>query len=76
MPNDALGVSEVAALVGVGRTLVFAEIKSGRLVARKVGRRTLILRVDLDAWLTALPRSRPTPSSEPDALNDRSARTP
>jgi excisionase family DNA binding protein len=50
-------VKEVAQLARVGRTLIYDEIKHGRLVARKVGRRTVILRSDLEAWLNTLPTS-------------------
>jgi excisionase family DNA binding protein len=48
-------VKEVAQLARVGRTLIYDEIKNGKLVARKVGRRTVILRSDLEAWLNTLP---------------------
>jgi hypothetical protein len=51
----AYSISEVVKLTSLGRTAVFAEIKAGRLVARKQGRRTLILVADLAAWLRALP---------------------
>jgi hypothetical protein len=37
--------------------LVFAAIKNGHLVARKCGRRTIVLRPDLHRWLNSLPRS-------------------
>ena len=39
----------------VGRTKVYSEIKVGRLKARKVGKRTIILDPDYRAWLAALP---------------------
>ena len=51
----ALGISEAARAAGVGRSTVFEEINAGRLKARKAGRRTLILRDDLAAWLANLP---------------------
>ena len=57
MTHEAMSVNEVVKAVGIGRTRIFAEIKSGRLVARKVGRRTVILKEDLDAWLRQLPRA-------------------
>jgi excisionase family DNA binding protein len=52
----ALSVEEAAKVSGVGRTMLFAEIRKGRITARKVGRRTIIMVDDLDAWLKALPK--------------------
>jgi hypothetical protein len=54
-PRLALGVDEFALAVGVGRTIIFAEIKAGRLVARKLGKRTLIYDQDGRAWMESLP---------------------
>ena len=54
----ALSISEVVSTSGVGRTLVFAEMKAGRLIARKCGRRTVVLIDDLQNWLQAMPSSR------------------
>jgi hypothetical protein len=51
----ALSIAQVCRESGLGRTLIFAEIKSGRLVARKCGRRTLILKEDLLKWRSTLP---------------------
>jgi excisionase family DNA binding protein len=51
----AYDVLTAAEKVGVGRSTIFEEIKNGNLVARKVGRRTLIRHDDLAAWTAALP---------------------
>jgi excisionase family DNA binding protein len=51
----ALSVDEAAKAAGVGRTLLFEEIRKGHITARKVGRRTIITTDDLDAWLKSLP---------------------
>jgi excisionase family DNA binding protein len=54
-PKRAMSVEEAAKAAGVGRTLLFEEIRKGRITARKVGRRTIIMTYELDAWLKALP---------------------
>jgi hypothetical protein len=51
----ALSPDEAAYHAGVGRTLIFSEIKQGRLVARKAGARTLITIDALKAWINSLP---------------------
>jgi excisionase family DNA binding protein len=51
----AMSVEQAAKAAGVGRTLLFEEIRRGRITARKVGRRTIITADDLDAWLKSLP---------------------
>jgi hypothetical protein len=53
----AYSVDDVVALCGIGRTLVFAEIRAGKLIARKCGRRTVVLDADLHRWLSSLPSS-------------------
>lgn len=56
----ALSAHEAARLAGCGRTTVYAAIAAGSLKARKLGRRTLIRRDDLMAWLDSLPTIAPT----------------
>jgi excisionase family DNA binding protein len=51
----AYTIEEAATAAGIGRTLIFEEIRNHRLVARKIGRRTVILLKDLDAWLETRP---------------------
>jgi excisionase family DNA binding protein len=52
---DALTVNEFCKSVGIGRTSFYAEIKAGRLIALKVGRRTIIPHVEAQRWLISLP---------------------
>jgi hypothetical protein len=40
---------------GVGQTKFYEEVKEGRLKVRKVGRKTIVLRDDAEAWLQQLP---------------------
>lgn len=58
----AYSIKEACNITGLGRTLLYAEIGSGKLVARKCGRRTVILADDLITYLMSLPR---------DVANDR-----
>ena len=51
----ALSIDEACARSGVGRTTIYEMIKTGRLLARKCGRRTLILTDDLQRCLETLP---------------------
>ena len=41
----------------IGRTKAYQEIDAGRLKIRKLGRKTLILRKDAEAWLEGLPEA-------------------
>jgi hypothetical protein len=52
----AWSVDEFARNHGIGRTTAFAEIKDGRLIARKVKGRTIVLEEDASAWRAALPK--------------------
>jgi hypothetical protein len=53
---DAYSVDEFARRHGIGRTTAYEEIKSGRLVDRKVHGRTIITAEDARSWRTNLPR--------------------
>jgi excisionase family DNA binding protein len=51
----AYSIPEACALTGVGRTTIYKAIRAGRLRARKLGTRTLILDEDLRRCLETLP---------------------
>lgn len=55
-PNARLAHSldDVIAITGLGRTTLYAALRSGALRARKLGRRTLVLDGDLRAFLENL----------------------
>jgi hypothetical protein len=59
MPNNsqklAYSIDDITKQVGIGRSLLFEEIKAGRLMVKKTGRRTLVIDADLRAWLSNLP---------------------
>lgn len=52
--NVALSIQEVQSATGLGRTKIYQLAKSGELKARKIGKRTIILRDDLEAFLNSL----------------------
>jgi len=52
----SLSVDEAALLTGIGRTMLYQQIKSGRLALRKCGNSSLILRCELEEWLRSLPQ--------------------
>ncbi|WP_041594768.1 helix-turn-helix domain-containing protein [Brucella microti] len=51
----AFTVNEFCEIYGISRSLTYTELRAGRLTARKIGRRTIILKTDADAWLGSLP---------------------
>jgi excisionase family DNA binding protein len=51
-------IKEASRISGLGRTTLYAALKSGALAARKCGRRTVILAADLQAFLQKLPSVR------------------
>jgi excisionase family DNA binding protein len=55
----AFSIRDVCARTGLGRTTVYAAIKSGALKARKCGRRTVVVEDDLSAFLNNLPNAVP-----------------
>jgi hypothetical protein len=54
MEKLAYSIPEVMTATNAGRTSVYRAIKAGELVARKRGRRTIILADDLRCWLSSL----------------------
>ena len=50
-------IAETCALTGLGRDSIYSAIRDGHLVARKLGRRTLVTDDDLRRFLAGLPRA-------------------
>jgi hypothetical protein len=50
----AMSVAEFCESYSTGRTAAYEEIKSGRLRARKRGKRTIITEDDAEDWLQSL----------------------
>ncbi len=55
--SPTLSIPQAGEFLGCGRTLIYCLIGSGDLPARKLGRRTVVLRRDAEALLERLPRA-------------------
>jgi excisionase family DNA binding protein len=53
--REGLSIAEACTVAGIGRTKIYQAISGGELVARKYGKRTLVLRTDLQDFLSNLP---------------------
>jgi excisionase family DNA binding protein len=64
--REAYAVREFCARYGICRQTFYDEIKRGRIRALKLGKKTIILRSDAEAWANSLPEltvDRERPSS-------------
>jgi hypothetical protein len=52
---EAMSIREAARISGIGMTAMYAALARGDLKARKLGRRTIVLREDLRIFLDNLP---------------------
>lgn len=50
MTRAAYSAKELTAAYGIGMTTLYEEIKRGKLVARKLGTRTIFLAEDVAKW--------------------------
>ena len=53
--REGLSIIEACDIAGIGRTALYQAISQAQLRARKVGKRTLVLRTDLQEFFSALP---------------------
>ncbi len=60
MPQIALTILDAVRLSGIGQSSLYESIAAGRLPARKLGRRTVIMTDDPRAWLDGLPPLKPS----------------
>lgn len=51
----AYSIEEACRVAGLGRSMLYEELRAQRLKGRKAGRRTLIMHADLIAYLENLP---------------------
>ena len=57
MQKQAYTVNEVIREIGIGRSKLYAEIKDGRITPRKIGKKTIFLAKDVEAYLNDLPKA-------------------
>jgi hypothetical protein len=55
VPPIAYTIHTITEMSGLSRATIFRELKAGRLKAKKVGARTLVLAVDWQTYLSSLP---------------------
>ncbi len=55
MDRVSLSIAEACAITGIGRTLLYQAIRDNRIPVRKWNRRSLILKTDLENFLSKLP---------------------
>jgi excisionase family DNA binding protein len=58
--SAALSIAQTARFLGIGRSTLYVIIKEGHLPVRKLGRRTLVMRADLERFVATLPQANPT----------------
>jgi excisionase family DNA binding protein len=61
--KNAFSISELTKVGPLGRSKLYEAIRDGELVARKAGRRTIILKTDFERFLTSLPLAGPARSA-------------
>jgi excisionase family DNA binding protein len=53
--REAFAVGEFCARYGICRQTFYDEVRRGRLRALKLGKKTIILKMDADAWVATMP---------------------
>jgi len=56
--KETFTVRELCGRYGICRATFYAEVKRGRLRAIKLGKKTIVMRADADAWAASLPELR------------------
>jgi len=62
---------EVICAAPISLSKFYLEVREGRLIARKIGGKTVVLREDLVAWLQSLPRKTAVSERHRDQANRR-----
>jgi excisionase family DNA binding protein len=53
--REAFAVREFCARYGICRDTFYEEVRRGRLRALKLGKKTIVLKVDAESWAKSLP---------------------
>lgn len=53
----AYSVNDALQAMSIGRTLFYREVAAGRIVAKKVGRKTIVPTASIERWLNSLPQA-------------------
>ena len=69
--KEGFSIPEACLIIGAGRSSVYEALNAGELTARKMGRRTIILKQELLRFLSELPAAN-FGIEQPNALVDRS----
>ena len=56
MTKQAFTVTELTKEIGIGRSKIYTEIAAGKLIARKIGKKTVFLNKDVENYLENLPQ--------------------
>jgi hypothetical protein len=64
MNKTAYLISDLVEIGPLGRSKIFAEIRAGRLPARKAGNKTVVMADDYKAYLNSLPPVEPHPTTK------------
>ena len=70
--KEGFSIPEACLIIGAGRSSVYEALNAGELTARKMGRRTIILKQELLRFLSELPAAN-FGIKQPDALESRPA---
>ena len=73
-PRPTLSVTEAAELLGVSRWLVLQQVNNGALPHRRLGRRILLSRRQVLAWIDDAPADTPLDARKPVADGGRARR--
>jgi excisionase family DNA binding protein len=60
---QALSIRQVLDITGISRPTFYNHVRAGRIVARKLGRRTIVMVADLERYLDSLPRLHEPPKA-------------